>query len=246
MDCKKYQSWLNDEALGELPPARSAELHSHLAACADCRAELERRRLFLSAMDQAVAASSAGEPSPVFAARVRGRIAEQPAAAPWFSGWVPWTAGVAVTLAALMTYMFLPKERSETPHRAVAHVTKKIEPSETESKPAAAAAPSMEPKTVRKGSRTRPAVPAIVQQAPAAVEVIIPRDEVEGIAWLARQLHQKPAQTTTLLADLRARTERQTEPLHLEDRKIAPLEIAPVEKLTGSDGSSSTEGKEQE
>ena len=77
MDCKTCHSLLPD-LLFEPGSAAEPEAAPHLAACAECRAELEDLRATMALMD----AWTAPEPSPYFDARVRAHLREAERGAP--------------------------------------------------------------------------------------------------------------------------------------------------------------------
>ncbi len=79
MSCEKYSGWLTGAALGALGDAEEAELRAHAAGCSHCRSEWEMIRALAAAVDRGVEAMVAGGPSPQFVARLRARIAEEPA-----------------------------------------------------------------------------------------------------------------------------------------------------------------------
>jgi anti-sigma factor RsiW len=108
MACLDYKNQLTDAALALLAPGEGASqndsgLRAHLDACADCAAEFARTRLLLSAIDRGVAASVSPEPSPEMMARLRRRIAEEPAPHFWTGTWIPVVAAaLAVAVAAFL------------------------------------------------------------------------------------------------------------------------------------------------
>ena len=75
MSCAAFQNDLTDAALSALAPERATAWRVHLETCAVCQSALAREQQLFAAMDRAIAASVAGEPSPQFAAAVRARIA---------------------------------------------------------------------------------------------------------------------------------------------------------------------------
>ena len=77
MDCKTCRSLLPD-LLFEPGSAAAAEAAVHLAACAECRTELDDLRATMVMLD----AWTAPEPSPYFDARVRAHLREAEQAAP--------------------------------------------------------------------------------------------------------------------------------------------------------------------
>lgn len=99
---------------GELPPSESEELRRHLEACAGCRTELERQRLFA----QAVEAARMTPPPELLAAcrralsetlaRERASSGWRARLGPWFVSPLPWPAWgkVAGALALLALGFF--------------------------------------------------------------------------------------------------------------------------------------------
>jgi hypothetical protein len=115
MNCKRYQTWLVDKALGALDGRCDAELTAHLAACPACRAALERERLLLTAIDRGVVQVVAAEPSSAMAACIRQRVAAEAGAAQQagrlgFGRWFP--VAVAATLAVLLGSLWLMHRRN--------------------------------------------------------------------------------------------------------------------------------------
>jgi Putative zinc-finger len=76
MNCKRYESWVKDAALGELDPRRHTVLTAHLAGCARCRRAFDAERQLAAAIDEGLAESLNCRPSAEFAAGVRTRLAE--------------------------------------------------------------------------------------------------------------------------------------------------------------------------
>jgi anti-sigma factor RsiW len=107
---------------GELPPSESEELRRHLEACAACRAELERLRLFA----QAVEAARMTPPPELLAAcrralskalgRERASSGWRERLAGWFVSPLPWPAwGKAAGVLALLALGFLAGRLSSGP-----------------------------------------------------------------------------------------------------------------------------------
>ena len=79
-NCTGMESKLADLLLD--PEAVSAKVQSHVAACDQCRAELEELRATMALLD----AWEGPEPSPYFLTRMDARLREERAAAP--QGWL--------------------------------------------------------------------------------------------------------------------------------------------------------------
>jgi hypothetical protein len=97
MACEGLETRLIEKALADTDPA----LTSHLANCADCRAELAAQRALQERITNGIAAMVADEPSPALLTRVRAEIASVDA--PRSANWMQWAiAGVAVTAVAIV------------------------------------------------------------------------------------------------------------------------------------------------
>ncbi|HUI40618.1 MAG TPA: zf-HC2 domain-containing protein [Terriglobia bacterium] len=100
MNCKRYQNWIPEAALGALGASRQAQLDAHVLACPACARALEAERRLLAAIDQGLARNVAAQPSAEFAARVRMRLAEEREQMRPSAGWLPGRP-ILVTFAAL-------------------------------------------------------------------------------------------------------------------------------------------------
>lgn len=221
MGCERYQKQLMDAALGGLEPGHEAELRAHVAGCDACAAEFERQQRLVLAMERAIDASAAVEPSPEFTARVRMKIAEQPAPASWPGGWMPAAAGA---LAVLALVVWLVPRREVTPPQPT-NTTAKVVPRITEPPVVNVTAPIIKaPKTVRV-----PSAPVVAAARPELPEVLVPRDQQLGVRWLYEALEKQPARVVIILAEVAAQTEAATAPIEIQELKIAPLEIRPLQ-----------------
>lgn len=218
MDCTKYKDWLSAATLDALDAGQRAEWQAHLESCGDCRAELDRRRLFLAAMDQAVARTAEGELSPAFAARVRQRIEEQAPAANWFAGWLPATAG-ALAVLALVVWMWNRQPAQPVPDSRPPVVAEK---SPVQVPPAQEAAPETVPQPVKiRAVRTRP-VPAR-KETPRVPEVLVPANERGGLQMLLAAVQKRHDAVAQIFDPDKAR--QQSSPLKLDDLDVQRLEI---------------------
>jgi hypothetical protein len=216
MGCKPYHEALMAAALGA---PRAAEFEAHLRACADCRAELERQQQLAAAMDLALVSSLAVEPSPEFAARVRQRLAEEPAPrAAWFPGWLPAAAG-ALGVALLVWWLIPPRTAPPAPE---APVVAKVEPGPPA--PVEGRAPSPAPKAARP---SRPA-PLRAAGSPGPPEILLPLEQRQGVEWLYRALQRRPERTHDLLAQVQERAREQAETVQVAGLAIPRLEILPL------------------
>lgn len=227
MGCERFQKQLMNAALGGLEPAREDGLRKHLAACDACRAEFQRQQQLAFAMDRALEASAAVEPSPEFAARVRMKIAEQPVPAPsWFGGWVPAAAGALAVLALIVWLM--PRREVTPAHSPSAGPIAKGAPIGDEPPRTARMTPP-----IAKPPRPLRVQPATVLAATrtALPEVLVPRDQQLGIQWLYNALERQPARLGGILAEVAAQTEAAAAPIQIQELKIAPLEIRPLQPV---------------
>src|SRR5437764_5891838 len=78
MDHREVRSLADAYLDGELPPASRAEVETHLAGCADCRAEVEARRAFIQRLK---ADASYFEAPPDLARRLAQSLAAGPTGA---------------------------------------------------------------------------------------------------------------------------------------------------------------------
>ena len=93
MACERLAAALNDHAAGA---ALDPKLAIHLTQCGACRVSLQERQRLMSGIDRDLHGALSVDPSGDFAARVRTRIALQPAAPMW------WSNRVALSLAACL------------------------------------------------------------------------------------------------------------------------------------------------
>ncbi len=113
---------------GELPREEKLSLESHLAACPDCRRELEELKRV-----SAVFRKHAMEPAPL--SLKEAVFAEKPAA-PFFSSWLKPAAAFAAAAAGLLIILALPKIR-ELKQLTSPEVFQAASPASFESLPAA-------------------------------------------------------------------------------------------------------------
>ena len=222
MGCKRFEDQLMDAALGGLRPERERELRAHLRECAACRAEFERRQQLVTAMDRSLEEMAAVEPSPEMVARIRLKIAGQPAPSRnWLTGWWPATAG-ALAAAALLAYLMIPGGTVQ-PVRESPTVATSSQPLPQVAKavPPVAAKPPRQP--------SRPATVTVAESHPAAPEVLVPGDQERAVAWLYRAMRREPQRMGNLLAQVAAQAEAGAAPIRIQQLQTAPLEIAPIQ-----------------
>jgi len=108
MDCRELRGLADAYLDGELPPASQAEVDTHLAGCADCRAEVEARRAFMLHIK---ADTSYFEAPPALSQRLAqrlmaGPVALAPRAAPTPTRerfWRPMAIAASFLLAMLLS-----------------------------------------------------------------------------------------------------------------------------------------------
>jgi len=231
MDCQKKSEQMieriNDFALGELSPKRELELLAHVAECEACREAYDHAKAVRSLVDRGVETLVAGEPSAQFMARLRARIASEPAPKSW--SWDAWRVGEqasrqtlsyalgALVLATLLivVVMGLPRRHVSAPD--VAEVTPTISPSPS----VATNSPktSAIPERPRKKLASVPAPSPRIQREP---EVLVPKGELLAVVQFYEEVHSRPVDSERLYA---AQQEPQ-KPLELK-----PIEITPLEPL---------------
>lgn len=139
MNCKHYRKSIEQAALDSLEASKQAKLNEHLAGCNACRKLLESEQRLVEVVDQGLAASVAGVPSPGFSARLRMRLAaESELAGPraeWIrSGWILAPVAGLVALAALLTVIW-PASRHRMQPQASRPIARAVSPTMPASTP---------------------------------------------------------------------------------------------------------------
>lgn len=230
MACERYHETLIEVALGVRQLHAERELSAHLEYCADCRRDLDAQRRLAAAIDLGVAASVAAEPSPEFVARIRQRIASEPAPAPaWWLGiratWMPLTVGA---LAVVMLAFWLARRQSESPlHSApeIAHVqrpssgTQATPPANSNAAsppPTNSSATSLDVKRAPRGTRR---VQIVRTTEP---EVLVPPGEREAVLKFYAMVRSGRTDASALVAPA-------SDTLEIKELKIAPLAVPALE-----------------
>jgi putative zinc finger protein len=231
MDCPKKSEQMtermNDFALGELSSKSEIELLAHVAECEACRETYDHAKAVRSAVDRGVETLVAGEPSPQFMARLRARIATEPA--PTRLNWGAWRiwepatqgrlsyAAGAVVLATILAVLLIGLPRRHVSGSAVAEVTPR-----TSASPSVATDPpktSVFPEQPRKKLASGSVGASRIRREP---EVLVPKGELLAVARFYEAVHSTPVDSEQLYA---AQEEPQ-KPLELK-----PIEIRPLEPL---------------
>jgi len=223
MACERYIGWLDDAALGVLPPSCEAELRAHLGACAACRVELERAGRLQTAIRLGIEASLAAELSRDFAARLSRRMAEESShSRVWLSGWKIAAAGAVGMLALVGVWRahrggpsVETAVRTEAPGNRVQRQGPRLAQPPGAGSRAALAVPRVlaqrHPHPVR-STTTRPKEP----------EVLVPAGQ-----WLTILRFQEAVWSGRV--DVSSLRKESGKPVELEELKIPPLELAELD-----------------
>ncbi|HVB36102.1 MAG TPA: zf-HC2 domain-containing protein [Candidatus Acidoferrales bacterium] len=243
MSCERYRDWMPDAAADELPKNRRMELENHARECAACREELQRVRTLLEAIDLAVTAQSAAEPSPRLIEQVRQRVRDEALVVSWWNArWVPAVACAAVLIVAASVWTLWPRtgaRRELTVSSAAPSPVQAVRP--------AGAATTAQPKITLRRYGPMVALPRSVRRpyarrierrsaAPEVLEIIVQPGQMEAVMQFAQALNSGQIDGAKLLADLKA----VDQPLEIKPLVIAPLEtpkLADDESTEGPAGS---------
>jgi len=223
MRCETYSRWMTAAALGELPAAQQSELCAHASRCASCSVHLAAARDLVDGMERGVAAMVCGEPSPAFTARLRARIAAEPA--PWRWPVAPGLAfaGAALVAAALFALLFVPGTRQETARPA------NIAGARQPTAPAPDVVPKPGPAPRSPHAQTRSVAahgPRKLRDALPGFEVLVPRGQLAA----ALELNDAVNAGWVDGEQLAALAERAAMPLEWKLMEIAPLEESRPER----------------
>jgi hypothetical protein len=217
MACEKYSGWMTDAALGGLRREEAAELHTHVAACYGCRSEWNAARTLAAVVDHGVEALLAGEPSPQFAARLRARLAEEPAPAAWPLFTWPRLAAGALVAAVLLVTMLL--TRAPERRGIVAPMATNTSGATEQPHPRkAGATPTRVAGRLPAGSR-HGRVRVDRRYGPLTFEVLVPKGQLSAALILSEGV----SAGTIDGAQLARLAERSTEPLDVRALEIQPL-----------------------
>jgi hypothetical protein len=236
MACEKHSNWMTDGVLGELSDAQAEELRVHVSRCSPCLAEWQSAQVLAAAVDRSLAAMVAGEPSPQFAARLRARIAEEPAPAAF--GLLTWPrSSIAAAVAATALFAVLtvrsPQRLVETANRSSAPVIvepARIAEAQSATEPARAgrtAAPLHKSPDAGRAS-------AIIQ-----AEVLVPPGQLSAALLLSEAVMDGRVNGS----QLSALAESASKPLEVKAIEIAPLK-APTAADSADDGAPSAPARD--
>lgn len=227
MACERYKDWVTHAALDALPAGREAEWRGHLETCPGCRAALERERRLLRAIDRGLAASVDTEPSPEFAARVRQRIAAEPAGwSLWLPRWLPSAAGAIAVLALLGVWFAI---RAPRPPLGVLDTREAL---------VIAREPVPRPAPERTAGPVRPSEP----QSPRAgrgddrpePEVLVPPGQWEAMMQLYNAAQQGRVDAGALFYRRALLEQVAAELVPPAELKVKPLEVIPLDAPRGA------------
>jgi hypothetical protein len=128
MNCERSRAMMAEAAAEAISARRRVELDGHLGSCASCRAEFERVRALLNAIDQSVVARAGLQDEPEVVGRLRQRIAEEAersaakvteASNGFRSWWATAAACAAVAVLGLAVWVILPQKNSPQPITSV-------------------------------------------------------------------------------------------------------------------------------
>jgi hypothetical protein len=232
MDCQKkseqMRERINDFALDELSPKSEIELLAHVAECEACREAYDHAKAVRSLVDRGVETLVAGEPSPQFTARLRARIAAEPAPTRWnWDAWRIWEpatqrrlsyAAGAVVFAAILAALFTGLSRRHVSAPTVAEVTATTSTHlSSETDPPKSPANPEHPRKEFTSSRSVPS-PRIRREP----EVLVPKGELLAVAQFYDAVHSGRVDGDQLYAGQLAIQK----PL-----EVKPIEITPLESL---------------
>ena len=178
----------------------------------------------LSGIDRALAKALDVDVSPDFAARVRQRIAREPARTPFWHGWriaVPLAAGVVIVAAGVT--MLMPRSSPE-PQTLTAR-SFAAGPRLLVAVPASRPAVSAERTHVQKPASVVP----VVAMAATEPEVLVPREEIEMYRRLIAAAHRAPAIVLDIQQGIVADAA-------IKEIVIVPIEIEPIMPPVGGEG----------
>lgn len=239
MSCTRYNSELLALAAGEVGTP-SANLQSHLNACAACRAQFAAYREVLKQADSVLSAQLTAAPSPAFAARVRSAIAE--GAAPsqrWFMLWRPAAALVLAGLAifAVWSWNRTTPGRTSPPETAKHAPSPPVQPQRDAAIASITARPEFAP--AKSTPRRRVKSPELLRTSTSGLEVIVRPGQMKSIVGLYQAVWRRKVDGNSLLAEGPALGEL-LGPAAPAELKIDALQVQveslkEIPKSTGSD-----------
>ena len=237
------KDWIGEAALGELAPARERELLAHAQECGECREAYQDARALRAFVDRCVASLVSGPPSPQFEARLRTRLAAEPAPRRSWQLWPAWvhaTAGAFAVAALLLVALLWHSPRPANPN-TTAPVANRVQPSPATAPPAPEPALALNPRApLAQSSSSRHEhasnqVRRIAQRAPAraaAPEVLVEPGQFAAIEAYAEATRTGRVDGKEILAD----QEKMRRPLEIKPIEIKAVDIAPLESADSDAG----------
>ena len=228
MACRRHRNAITEVAMVALDPAREAELATHLTTCADCRASLERERRLLATIDRNIRASLATELSPGFAARLRGRLAEEQVEPRFeFGHWMCAAAGALTVVALAIVWLARPSwiTRSARPSSGRETMSTRVERDIAASRNAEVRPAQSES---LQGARAHSRVAAVWRKRANLREprVLVEKSQWAALIQLYNEVWSHPVDGASLVKEASAETNKG---LELVPLKIEPLVISKIE-----------------
>jgi anti-sigma factor RsiW len=236
MDCqeksKQIVEQINDFALDELNPNSELELLAHVAECQACRESYDNAKAVRKAVDRSAQRLAEAEPSPEFMAKLRARIASEPAPRRW--NWSAETIGeerfrwslsyAAVGLVAasiLLVVLTRPIRRGSAP--SVARVSELQSSLSSPVRPMTAIANSSANPIRLHTKAASSSVPS--SRSPREPEVLVPREELRAVV----QFYDATRSSRVVTHQIYAAQQSLPDPI-----EVKPIEIEPLEPLVAS------------
>lgn len=215
MPCKHFEDALIETAASGAEP--QGDLRAHLSACTECRAAFEQERSLFASIDAGLHVTANPEVPAFLLPRVRARLDAQSVAR---RSWIPAWAVFAAASVLVLTVVSVRNGRHDTSGQNSQSnaVTQAGLPAVT---PALPLGPKPQTNTRQRGNRRRfpfgDQMPASIDQ----VHVLLPPGQKLLIdAWL-EGLQRGKVQARDLLA--------QNSDLPLQNLRISPLDVSPIE-----------------
>jgi hypothetical protein len=208
---------MTDAALGGLSGEREAELRAHVSRCETCRGEWEATSALVAAVDRSLATLVDGEPSPQFTARLRARIAEEPAPAAWPV--LTWpriaAAGLVASVALVVVLMTRGPDRAGPAARIAANPTAAAEQPHARESNAAPERVAAKPDVASRRDRAR----VRGRSGSLSFEVLVPKGQISAALLLSEGVSAGTIDGAQLVELVR----RSAEPLEVKALDIEPL-----------------------
>ncbi len=244
MDCQKKSQQImeriNDFALDELNQNTELELLAHVAECEACRESYNHAKAVRAAVDRSAQKLAVAEPSPEFMAKLRARIASEPAPRRWNWGaetlWQPRFrrplsyAVVALMVASILVVVLVqPSRRDSAPP-----ITRVSGPSLPPSAPARPAVVIANRSTNPEHQRTEVAPgPVPADRFRREPEVLVPRGELLVVAQFYEATRSSRVDAHQIYA-LEHPTQGPIEVKPIEIQPLEPLDASPAVLDSGS------------